>query len=185
MMTTEEFGKIVVVLNHAYYQHAFLSDEFTLRLWRQETKDMDYNIAAIATRICVRTEPMPPSISKFVSVYAGLTAPEEINDAEAMRMLDRAIRNGIYGYEKEYAQLPHALQRALGDPYKIRELAVMDIEQYQTCERARVLKVYQAEKQREKEERQLSPELIEKINAARLLIKTDGAEATEKLLAEG
>lgn len=63
---------------------------------------------------------------------------------QAWALVAKAIRNGIYGAEEEFAKLPPAVQRAVGNPGNIREWATMDSKSVQSVVQSNVMRTYRS-----------------------------------------
>lgn len=83
--------------------------------------------AAVKALIATDVKGFPPHIGAIKEQIKRLTAPQELNEAEAWGRLRRAISNGAYDAEAEYDKLPAEI-RAIVTPAAIREWALMESE---------------------------------------------------------
>ena len=63
---------------------------------------------------------------------------------EAWSLVRRAISNSTYNAEQEFERLPEAVQRAVGSPANLREMAALDIERVETVEQSHFIRAYDA-----------------------------------------
>ena len=63
---------------------------------------------------------------------------------EAWSLVRRAISNSTYNAEQEFERLPEAVQRAVGSPANLREMAALDIERVETVEQSHFIRAYVA-----------------------------------------
>jgi hypothetical protein len=106
----------------------------------------DYRTMSLALKAFITTDTggFAPSVGQVLECYHSLTAPEELNEMQAWALVAKAIRNGIYGAEEEFAKLPPAVQRAVGNPGNIREWATMDSKSVQSVVQSNVMRTYRS-----------------------------------------
>lgn len=51
---------------------------------------------------------------------------DELSEADAWALVAKAIRNGTYGAEDEFNKLPETVQKAIGSPQYLRDLAMSE-----------------------------------------------------------
>lgn len=106
--------------------------------------------AAVKT-IIVSGGAFPPSIGEIKNKMHDLSAPAELSETEAWTLVSRAITNGIYGYQEEYAKLPPTVQAAVGRPEQLKEWAVMDMGEVQSVVASNFMRGYKTVRKRERE----------------------------------
>lgn len=124
-MTVDEWKQIVKGLKAVYADPRFIPDENAMNMWYQLLKDLPYDLVSSATQAHMMQETAPPYPASIRKQVAELTTPDEerISDLEAWSMVTVAVRNGIRGSRKEYDKLPPLVQKAIGSPSRIYELA--------------------------------------------------------------
>ena len=157
-MTREEVGKLVLFINMTYpnmkYDKEALKD--MVDTWEFMLGEYDYEGISVALKSFVAsdTSGFPPAIGQVLGIYRKLTAKatgtEELGSAEAWAMVRKAISNGTYGSEKEFARLPEMVQKAVGSASQIR-LWAMDDEFNEGVIHSQFVKSYNAEVERKKE----------------------------------
>lgn len=131
-MNREETLKVCLIVQSAYPQHY---ERFTDRerqcmseVWNAVLSDYTYQMvcAGVKAFIATDTKGFPPSPGQIIDHIHKLTEKPEnrLSEGEAWQMVYKAICNGIYGAEEEYANLPPIVQRAVGSPDVIRAWAM-------------------------------------------------------------
>lgn len=75
---------------------------------------------------------------------------EDMSAAEAWSLVQRAVENGIYGAEAEFAKLPERVKRCIGSAEQIRSMAI-DAEYNEGVQKGIFLKQYEAQLKRERD----------------------------------
>lgn len=163
-MNTEETGKILAVIKKTYpdaYKNFTDRDKRDLiTLWQELFADDDYIIVGAAIKIYIAsdTRDKKPTIGKIKEIIRNLTQPEEMSEMseqEAVNLILRACRNGIYNAEQEFGKLPPVCQRLVGTPDQIKEWAMMDMDELQTVVASNLMRSYRAVASREREHQAL------------------------------
>ena len=164
-MTQEQFSTLVKGMKAMYPDPKFIADKYAADLWYQMLSDLPYEIANAAVQKHILTSSFPPTVADIRKAATALTTPQEQNAEEAWSRAKLAIRNGIYHAEEEFAELPEAVQRAIGSPDNLRNMAMMDSEDLNTVEKSHFIRTYNVELTKSRENA-LMPErmkaLIEK-----------------------
>lgn len=133
-MTREETLAIMGVLKAAYpsyYRDMNRRDaEGIVDLWHTMFADDPAQLvaAAVKAHIASDTKGFPPHIGAIKQSMAKITRPAELrlSDMEAWALVRKAIRNGIYGAQREFDALPPVVQRVVGSPGQLTEWALLD-----------------------------------------------------------
>ena len=158
-MTDYEIGRLVYAIRGTYpkyYANMRAEDLKGLSMaWALVLGEYDFSIASRAVQLYLTndTTGFPPSPGQIVDAIHKITNPRiaEMTATEAWALVRKAIRNGYYGAEEEFAKLPTACQRAIGSPSNLRELAQLDIDQVETVEQSHFIKAYNTQVIRERE----------------------------------
>ena len=129
MMMDEEIKKLLFVVKATYpsvygkYTKADL--ESLLISWRMCLGDYTYDQASKGLMAYMRTDTkgFPPVPGQIIEQIQKLNAKEEMLPSQAWDMVMRAIKNGIYGAEKEYDKFPPLVQKAIGSAQYLRDCA--------------------------------------------------------------
>jgi hypothetical protein len=159
MTAKEDFMKLVTVLRAAYNSDKFMPDRQSAMVWYEMLKDIEYPILMQGCYKLIQSSPYPPTIADIRASCASLQAEAQLPDLEAWAMVRKALSNGVYGAEEEYAKLPPLVQKAVGTPANIREMAQADMESVATVFQSQFLRAYRAEVQRAADMAKLSPKI--------------------------
>lgn len=155
MNRTDVIG-IMAILETAYPAYYAKRDNQqrmeAVNLWADLFADDPAPVVAAAVKaIIVSGGAFPPSIGEIKNRMHDLTTPAGLSETEAWAMVSKAISNGIYGYEKEFAALPPEVQVAVGSQNQLREWAMMDVETVQSVVASNFMRGYKTVQRRERE----------------------------------
>lgn len=156
-MEREEFKTLVKGMKAVYAQPTFIPDQDAFNIWFELLKDLPYQQANIAIQKYMLTEKFPPTIADIRSKAMEIVAPmdESMSELEAWSLVHKAIRNSIYNADEEFAKLPEACQRAVGNPATLTEWATMEQDEVSTVEQSHFIRNYRTAVARMKEEAKL------------------------------
>lgn len=122
-------------------------------LWEDMFRAEDGRIVAAAVKslIAAKADSFPPSIGAVKEKMRQITTPEPVSEQEAWSRISKALRNGTYGAEREFAALPEDLQRVVGSPEQLRAWAAMDEKSVQSVVASNVQRSYRAKVQADRE----------------------------------
>ena len=121
-MTREEFKAIAMGL---YVIYEVPKNQTQFDVWYELLSDMDYatcEAGALAYSQTEHYQPTPANTRKKAMEL--MEIPSELSEGEAWYMVRKAIGNGIYGYEEEYAKLPESIQKAIGNAKQLHHWAI-------------------------------------------------------------
>lgn len=156
-MDRTETLQIMAVLRGAY--PAFYRDmgrkeaDSVVNLWAEMFRDDPAQLVAAAVKGLIESDEkgFPPTIGQVKAKLRLLTGPREMTETEAWSLVSKAVCNGLYGSEEEYAKLPPAVQRAVGHPSVLREWAMLDADELQTVVSSNFQRSFRAISARERE----------------------------------
>ena len=163
-MTQEQFSTLVKGMKAVYSDPKFIADKYAADIWFQMLNDLPYEVASTAVQRHILTSTFPPTVADIRNGAVMLTTPQGMNAEEAWACAKKAIRNGIYHAEEEFEQLPEAVQKAIGSPNSLRELAMMDSDELNTVEKSHFIRTYNTELGRMKENAMLTDKVKALIN---------------------
>ena len=164
-MDRRETMQIFSVLKAAY-PHSFKGvgkedADAMISLWQKmfETETYEQVNAAVAALIATRKEGYTPTIGEVKErlAFAVEQASGALNEQGAWALVEKACRNGLYGYREEFERLPDDVQRAVGAPEQLRAWAMMDTETVNSVVASNFMRNYRTQKQREKEFAMIPP----------------------------
>lgn len=161
VLTKERFRVLVKGMKAVYAQPTFLPDADAVGVWYQLLRDLDYRELSAAVQQHMMTSPFPPTIADLRRLATQM--PEEINELGAWALVRQAISNSAYNAEAEFAKLPPMIQKAVGNPANLREMAMMDMDTVNSVEQSHFMRVYRATVEREKTRLTLSPGMRERV----------------------
>ena len=155
-MEKTEVLKMLTVIQAEYPQSFSKLDDRQMQLkfslWEKEFEADDSNLVWAALRTLMRSaRQFAPSSGEIRSKMAELTAPTEMNEQQAWALVAKACSNGLYGYKKEFEQLPIDVQDAVGRPEQLKEWAMMEAETLQSVVASNFMRSYRAGVSRRKE----------------------------------
>lgn len=171
-MTREETTAMLSLLKAAYPQFYAKMNRTemlaTVDLWSEMFAEDDVNIVKYALRDLIGTHSgFPPDIAAVKAKLRDITgaALGEATDEDLWRELVRALGNGLYGAEEEFAKLSPVNQRYCGSSSTLRDLAMVDTETLNTVTHGQYLKQIKAVREREEYSRGM-PEYVKQLIGA-------------------
>lgn len=130
-MTLVETKKALAVIQEVYphFMDGRNADT-TASIWAKMFPSEEYAQveAAIMAFIVSDVKGYPPSIGQIKDQLSMMQADNTLDEAGAWALVMAAMRNGLYGSDKEFAKLPFDVQRSVGSANQLREWAMMDTE---------------------------------------------------------
>ena len=169
-MDREETKKIIRIMCASYpnYKPADISE--TIDVWASMLSEYSYEhiAAALKTYIATDTSGFAPSIGQLIQKANSLVKKDgELNEIEAWTLVSKALRNGYYGAEEEFAKLPPTVQKAVGSPAQLRMWATTDESSVESVISSNFMRTYKAEVKRAEEYERLPEDvkaLMQKIS---------------------
>ena len=145
-MTRDETKRIIQIMCATYpnYHPADLSS--TVDSWHMMLEDYPYNQIAIALKAYITSDAsgFAPSVGQLISKLKTITSGNEPSELEAWAMVSKALRNGYYGAEEEFAKLPELVQKAVGNPSNLRQWATTDVDSIENVIQSNFLRTYRS-----------------------------------------
>lgn len=152
-MTRQETGIIMDILTTAYpafYNGRNAPDmRMTVNLWAEMFAEDDVKIVAAAVKALIATDDkgFPPHIGAVKNRIRQITNPDEMTEQEAWALISKALRDGYYNAEAEFAKLPPLVQDVVHDPRQLREWSMMDESTVQSVVASNVQRSFRAKAQ--------------------------------------
>lgn len=151
-MTRDETKKIIRIIADSYpnYKPSDISE--TIDVWSMMLEEYPYNQIAMALKsyILTDTSGFAPSIGQLVNKLN--CSEPQLNEMEAWSLVSKAIRNGYYGAEEEFAKLPEVVQKAVGNPANLRAWSHTDEQSIENVVQSNFLRTYRVVVKRESEQ---------------------------------
>lgn len=154
-MNKQEFVRTLTGVGKLYDKEL---DQETLTMWLSFFKENTIEEFKNAVNQHIRTSSKFPTIADIKSKMYDLGTKEESN-TDLWESLLIAIRNGIYGANEEFEKLPKAVQKFVGSPQQLTEIALMDSETIHSVVKGQFLKQIEYIKQSIKEQEMMSPQI--------------------------
>ena len=159
-MTRDEVIKIQMVIQAAYPNYNPPDKTITADTWLVLLNDFTYEQVLAAVHAFIRTDKkgFAPSIGEVIDKLQLLFGEKEINAVAAWTMVLKAIKNSTYHADEEYEKLPRIIQRVIGGPQRLTELATME-NLNTSVESSNFMRDYRAALEADREIQKLPPEL--------------------------
>lgn len=168
----------------AYYGNAAREDiDAAVNLWTMmfEQEPAAEVLAAVKAFIASDVKGFPPHIGAVKEELCKLRRPDGgLCETEAWALVKRALRNGLYGYEKEYRALPEEIRRAVGGPRTLQDWAAMDEQTVDSVVASNFMRSYRARAQHVRELEKLPGDVRALFAAAGEALRLDGQRETDK-----
>lgn len=161
LLTKEQFRVLVKAMKAVYAQATFLPDADAVGVWYQLLNDLDYKTLSTAVQRHMMTSPYPPTIADLRKQKVAQVDTGWMSELAAWSLVRAAISNSAYNSEAEFAKLPPLIQKAVGNPANLREMAMMDVDTVDSVEQSHFLRAYRSTVEREQVRLTLSPAMRE------------------------
>lgn len=160
-MTVNEARKIIAVMMVSYPNFKPIDTEIMATTWADMLSDYSYEQINVALKAYIRTDTsgFAPSIGQLVGKLQMVSQPNELNEMEAWSLVSKAIRNGYYGAEEEFAKLPEMVQKAVGNPSNLRAWAHTDEQSIENVVQSNFMRTYRAVAKRQYEQEKIPDSL--------------------------
>lgn len=155
-MTRDETKMILMRIQTTYPNWKPQGDlSLTIDIWHEYLSEYPYQeiLGAVKAFVLSDTSGFAPTVGQVVGKLHGMmkSIEPDLNGMEAWAMVSKAIRNGYYGAEEEFAKLPPMVQKAVGSPQNIRNWSQTELKSIDTVVMSQFLSTYKAECIRESE----------------------------------
>ena len=185
-MTRAETLMLMSTLRAAYpmyYSKQGVEDaKAAVNLWQMMFAEDDAQVvsAAVKAFIATDTKGFPPVVGqikeKLDTIMREAYGGGEMTAMEAWGLVQRAIRNGYYNAEAEYARLPDTIRAVLGGPSALHDYAMMDTETVNSVVASNFQRSYNARKEYVKEMRMLPEDVKAFISEAKAMLTIGGGQ---------
>ena len=166
-VTREQFSVLVKGMKAVYTAEGFLPDKDAFDVWFALLKDIEYHTLSAAIQKYMMTSRRIPTVADIREQATFLAEPpDDQTELAAWSLVRQAISNSAYHSEEEFRKLPPLVQKALGNPANLREMALMDMDTVNSVEQSHFIRAYRAVVDRQKEVARLSPSVRELIGKA-------------------
>ena len=149
-MTKEGATKLIMTMVAAYPNFHPADMTSTIKIWHAQLDAYrdDEVAAALKAFILSDASGFAPTIGQVVALIPR-NQGDGMSELEAWGLVAKAIRNGNYGAEEEFAKLPDNIRAAVGSAGQIRQWASIDMNDLETVAQSNFLRSYRAVVKRE------------------------------------
>ena len=167
-MSEQDTVEILMIIQAAYPNYHPTDKKVAVKTWHMLLKDYSYQQVEMAVSAFITSDNkgFPPSIGQIIDKMYVADDFVGLNEMEAWALVSRAIKNGNYGAEEEYAKLPPDVQRAIGDPANLRNWAMTDMHSVETVIQSNFMRSFRTVSERKKEYRRLPGQVRNLIDQA-------------------
>ncbi len=157
-MTRDETKTALHIIAEVYDNFKVTSDK--VDIWHKVLQDFDAVSInnAIAMFIRTDTKGFAPIPGQLVDL---LVKQETKSDGEAWEDVNKALCNGLYGYEEEFKKLDPLSQKCVGSARQLQSWAMLPSSEVQTRIRSQFLKDYRVMKERAKQDAKIPQPVLE------------------------
>ena len=159
-MNRQEIVSMLSILRKAYpnfYKNITKQEaEDTILLYEEMFKDCDGKLVLLTIKELINTYEYPPTIATIKKKMYELTHTNEESNSELWDKLLKAIRNGYYGAEEEFKQLPDIVKEYVGNPEQLRSIAEMDSDTIHSVVKGQYFKQIENLKERVRQKEMMS-----------------------------
>lgn len=156
-MTRDETKKVIEAIASVYPNWHPDNPSLTVDMWAAIMSDYPYSAVSDALREYARSKNgFAPSPGQLIGLIIDRTTPQAPTDMEAWQLVYEAIRNSNYHADEEYAKLPVVIQKAIGGPASLREMAMMEADAM-SVEQSHFLRSYHTVLERQRQDMSITP----------------------------
>lgn len=149
-MTRNEAVKVIRAMKATYpkyYAGMNQQDiEGMLDVWAALFADYSLStvMAGLQAYIVNDEKGFPPAPGQVIAMIRTASKKSEMSALEAWAMVRKAVQNSNYHAEEEYDRLPETAKKAVGGAANLREMAMMDIDTFESVEQSHFIRAYNA-----------------------------------------
>lgn len=167
-MTKNETAALITMIDTSYPNAFSMADasamDMLVDLWTSlfANYTSDQVLAALKQYMVNDLRGFAPKPGQLIQLIDDAEHPDELTGTAAWVLVKKAARNGIYGAEEEYRKLPAVVQRAIGGPEFLKQMALME-EESNSVMQSLFERNYRIELEREKANRKISPDIRKRL----------------------
>ena len=160
-MTRDETKKIVMIIASTYPNWHPSDLSFTVDAWALVLESYTYQEIGAALKAYILTDSsgFAPSPGQLVGLLDKGREEADLNEMDAWSLVSKALRNGYYGAEQEFAQLPEMVQKAVGSPSNLRNWSQTDMYSVENVIMSNFMRSYRQVVERSREMRKLPEDI--------------------------
>lgn len=165
-MTREQTQELLLTIDTLYPNFQVKDKTLAVNAWFWALKDYPAAGIKAALEIYIKTNngPFPPSAAQLIGCYHAPQDNDKMSEGEAWALVKKAIRDGCYHSEEQFAELPEDIQRAVGGAAMIQQWAMCDSDEINTVVMSNFQRSYKAIQAKQGFSEKVPPQLMEIIN---------------------
>lgn len=176
-MNKADTAKLLFIVKANYSKHYkdMSEEEFknTVTAWHLCLSDYDYNLAQAGLKVFLTsdTKGFPPVVGQIIDGIHRIMRYESdsLTELDAWGLVYKAVCNSYYNSESEFCKLPDIVQRAVGNPARLKEWSQLDIKDIQTIIQSNFMRSFRAVQENERVYRKMPQDV-------RLMLPQDNLE---------
>ena len=177
-MTRDEVIKLLMMIQAAYPNYKPQDKTVAVNIWHEMLKEYDADMVMVALKAFISsdTSGFAPSVGQILGklqIVANSGNEDELTAPAAWSLVRKALNNGTYGAEEEFAKLPPLAQKVVGNASNLRHWAQTDISNVETVIGSNFQSSYKALLKREEEIKKI-PESLRVVMQERKLLDGNG-----------
>ena len=176
-MTRDETKELLMMIRAMYPNFNVKTEEMTptINAWHLMLEEYPAEAAKAALQIYVKTNNsgFAPSVSQLIGCMYAPKANEQLSEGEAWALVKEAIRDGNYGSEERFNELPPLVQRAVGTPNMIHYWASCDADDVNTVIMSNFQRTYRALLSKQEFNDKIPPQLATIASGERMIEAND------------
>lgn len=188
-MNKSETIKIISAMKAMYPQsYGKLTNEelsMAVGMWQTILEDYSYNSvsAGLKSYALTHSTPFAPSIGELVEEIRRLEdhPDTKASASEMWSLVLKAARDSTYHSEERFAELPSLVQKCVGSPANLKEMAMSEADVVGSVQKSLFVKAYNAELERAKTE-QKTPDELRRVALAEQQKRAELEQKTANLL---
>lgn len=160
-MTRDETKQLLKVIVSTFPNWKPVDMADTIDAWHWALEEYPFNAIQMAYKLYIKTDKsgFAPSVNQLITNLQKPMESETLSEHEAWALVKKAISNGNYGSEEEFAKLPEIVQKVVGGASMIRQWAMTDSDEVNTVVASNFQRSYKAVVKREQEKAFVGSEL--------------------------
>lgn len=157
-MTRQETAELLAGIAAIYANWRPVNKTETVNIWHSVLEDYPKDAVGAAFKEYVKSDRagFAPSPGQLIGLIIDRNAPRSIPDMEAWQLVYKAICNSNYHADEEFDKLPAEIQKAIGGPGALREMAMMEADAM-SVEQSHFLRSYHTVLERKRQDQILMP----------------------------
>lgn len=150
-MNKDDANKILGIMKAAYPNMKIDDPVLMVSIWQRVYRDIPLEIVSRALRHFIENDRSgyPPSIGQISGIIRQWTEHDTESKADTVNSIMAAARDSIWHSKERFDELSPLAKRIAGSPEQLKVWAMMEADDVETVIRSHLMRLYDAEKERE------------------------------------